>query len=42
MDSRLPMVGTGIAHCMAPKGLKKTFSLRAVELALRGQCERDV
>ena len=31
----------GIARCMAPSGLKKALSFRAVELALQGQCERD-
>ena len=36
------MVVNGIARCMAPSGLKKAFSFRAVELALRRQCQRDV
>ena len=30
-----------IARCMAPSGLKKALSFRAVELALQAQCERD-
>ena len=31
----------GIARCLAPSGLKKALSFRAVKLALQGQCERD-
>ena len=31
-----------IAHLMAPSGLKWALSFRAVELALQGQCERNV
>ena len=41
MEARLTFVLKGIAHCMAPSGLKKALLCRAVELALQGQCERD-
>ena len=36
MEARLPGVLNGIARCMAPSGLKKALSFRAVELALQG------
>ena len=42
MESRPTFVLNGIARCTAPSGLKKALSFRAVELALRRQCGRDV
>ena len=42
MESRLTFMLVGIARCMAPIGLRRALSFRAVELTLREQCERDV
>ena len=41
MEAHLTSVLNGVARSMAPSGLKKDLSYRAVELALQGQCERD-
>ena len=42
MESRLTFVLSGIALCMAPSGLMKALSIRAVDLALQRQYEKDV
>ena len=41
-SSLATFVLNGTARCNAPSGLKKALSFRAVQLAWRGQCWRDV